>query len=169
MKTKIISKLKKELLIIELPTLETQISIGLHCIGIKPPPIGKEASDSNGFYHVYKEMFHGFKILGKPDEIKEDDLEGLFKEYKDGYFSFNKSLIKYNTKIRAFNKLIESEIYWDVNPLGEKPTPNQYSVEDDSAKFYHQDLAEWEEAQEKTFDRNRSLIFLKIRNYGKDI
>ena len=155
MKTKIISKLKKELLIIELPTLETQISIGLHCIGIKPPPIGKEASDSNGFYHVYKEMFHGFKILGKPDEIKEDDLEGLFKEYKDGYFSFNKSLIKYNTKIRAFNKLIESEIHWK-NPF-----------HDLKCSVIDMTLGQWEnkkkflEAQEKTFDRNRTLIFVK--------
>ena len=70
MKTITIKTLKKELLVIELPTAETKISIGLHCIGIKPPPIGKDASDINGYYHIYTEMFHGFKLLGSPDEIK---------------------------------------------------------------------------------------------------
>ena len=77
MKTKIITSLKKELLVIELPTAETKISIGLHCIGIKPPPIGKDASDINGYYHIYTEMFHGFKLLGSPDEIKEDNVRDL--------------------------------------------------------------------------------------------
>ena len=97
MKTKTIKSLKKEVLVIELPI--------------------------NGYWEVLstetrfkcfdtgeKLILKNYTLLGKPDEIKEDDLEGLFKEYKDGYFSFNKSLIKYNTKIRAFNSAIAKEL-----------------------------------------------------------
>ena len=138
MKTKTIKLLKKELLVIELPI--------------------------NGYWEVLstetrfkcfdtgeKLILKNYTLLGKPDEIKEDDLEGLFKEYKDGYFSFNKSLIKYNTKIRAFNKLIESEIYWDVNPLGHSAEYYSYIGEE----------RHWYESELRTFDKKRTLIFVK--------
>ena len=135
MKTKVITGLKKEVLIVEAKDEKIAWAIIFQKYGVKA------VSD--------------YTLLGKPDEIKEDDLEGLFKEYKDGYFSFNKSLIKYNTKIRAFNKLIESEIHWK-NPF-----------HDLKCSVIDMTLGQWEnkkkflEAQEKTYDRNRVKIFVK--------
>ena len=171
MKTKIITSLKKELLVIELPTSETKISIGLHCIGIKPPPIGKDASDINGYYHIYTEMFHGFKLLGSPEEIKEEDARELvqyltrrdltitpknYSKGKDGRFediTFTESLLS----------VIESEIYWE-NPYGKEPIENlQSSTFGGEKTIIHRNPMNilWHEAESRTFDKKKTLIFFK--------
>ena len=162
MRTKLISTLKKDLLIIEFPE-------GYELAGV-----------ANGVIYYYDNQMNyedyplsisvegSYALLGKPDEIKEEDAmelveqsihSGLFAHYVKG---IPVNTYCYKTALDSFNSALESEIYWDVNPLGEKHNPNQYSVEDDSAKFYHQDLAEREEAQEKTFDKKRTLIFAKL-------
>lgn len=171
MKTITIKTLKKELLVIELPTAETKISIGLHCIGIKPPPIGKDASDINGYYHIYTEMFHGFKLLGKPDEIKEDEAKELVEETEMGvklnskkykYRAYD-SQLGYATALESFHSALEKEILWE-NPI-------KIPSSDDINWFTNQrdgDFSErytrvfnWYNNQEKTFDRNISIIFVK--------
>ena len=169
MKTKIITSLKKELLVIELPTAETKISIGLHCIGIKPLPIGKYASDINGYYHIYTEMFHGFKLLGSPDEIKEDDAINLvgegfnistnkkvFNDYKDDCNCFK-------TAIESFNSALESEILWE-NPYGKEPIENLQSSTFGGEKIIiHRNPMNilWHEAESRTFDKKRVKMFVK--------
>ena len=170
MKTITIKTLKKELLVIELPTAETKISIGLHCIGIKPPPIGKDASDINGYYHIYTEMFHGFKLLGSPDEIKEEDARELVESWesvaKDGtrvYKNYKDGIPKKRTALESFNSALEKEILWE-NPI-------KIPSSDDINWFRNQrdgDFSErytrvfdWYNNQEKTFDKNRTLIFVK--------
>ena len=146
MKTKTIKSLKKELLVIE-------DSAAIDFYEINPRMLAFNMLD--GSIKIFK---GNFTFLGKPDEIKEDDLEGLFKEYKDGYFSFNKSLIKYNTKIRAFNKLIESEIYWENPEL--KLSDFEYFLPSINEGVKLQ--KKFNEAQEKTFDKKRTLIFAKL-------
>ena len=164
MKTITIKTLKKELLVIELPTAETKISIGLHCIGIKPPPIGKDASDINGYYHIYTEMFHGFKLLGSPDEIKEEDVKDLVekittRQYKN--YGYVPHYFEYllSTALESFNSALEKEILWE-NPYG-KEEPNKSYFLDDKGSFLRQEKKQWHKAQEKTFDKKRVKMFVK--------
>ena len=168
MKTITIKTLKKELLVIELPTAETKISIGLHCIGIKPPPIGKDASDINGYYHIYTEMFHGFKLLGSPDEIKDEDVKDLVekittRQYKNyGYVSHYFGYLL-STAIESFNSALEKEILWE-NPYGKEPIENlQSSTFGGEKTIIHRNQMNilWNEAESRTFDRNRTIIFYK--------
>ena len=172
MKTITIKTLKKELLVIELPTAETKISIGLHCIGIKPPPIGKDASDINGYYHIYTEMFHGFKLLGSPDEIKEEDAEELVEiSERYGCENYNKkdefSNSYFISAKDSFNSALESEILWE-NPYGKEHIENlQSSTFGGEKTIIHRNPMNilWHEAESRTFDRNRTIIFYKF-NYG---
>ena len=174
MKTITIKTLKKELLVIELPTAETKISIGLHCIGIKPPPIGKDASDINGYYHIYTEMFHGFKLLGSPYEIKEEDARELVESWesvsKDGtrvYQNYKDGIPKKRTALESFNSALEKEILWE-NPYGKEPIENlQSSTFGGEKTIIHRNPMNilWHEAESRTFDRNRTIIFYKF-NYG---
>ena len=147
--------LKKDLLIVEMPNVETEMSIGLHCIGIKPPPIGKDASDTNGYYHVYTEMFHGFKLLGKPDEIKEEDAEELVEPFDLSYY------VDYNhpsrgaytiTATESLLSAIESVIFWE-NPYAE---PDKFIDGFDNPCYEW-----WQDAELRTFDRSQSIIFIK--------
>jgi hypothetical protein len=168
MKTITIKTLKKELLVIELPTAETKISIGLHCIGIKPLPIGKYASDINGYYHIYTEMFHGFKLLGSPDEIKEEDVKDLVEKittiqyknygYVPHYFQYLLS-----TALESFNSALEKEILWE-NPYGKEPIENlQSSTFGGEKTIIHRNPMNilWNEAESRTFDKKRVKIFVK--------
>lgn len=170
MKTITIKTLKKELLVIELPTAETKISIGLHCIGIKPPPIGKDASDINGYYHIYTEMFHGFKLLGSPDEIKEEDVKDLVEQIgegqtvkMDGFKNYKNKYLWCLTATESLLSALESEIYWE-NPYGKEPIENlQSSTFGGEKTIIHRNQMNilWNEAESRTFDRNRSIILKK--------
>ena len=148
MKTKIITSLKKELLIIELPE-ETYFEVFKHGILFKD------------HLEAEREFVEGsYTLLGSPDEIKEEDAEKLvekdpwvmsFKSYRD--YSSKKG-VKYNTLITATESLlsaIESEIYWE-NPI----PPFAQQGEEISVTF-----TKWYEAESRTFDRNRTLIFVK--------
>ena len=172
MKTITIKTLKKELLVIELPTDETKISIGLHCIGIKPPPIGKDASDINGYYHIYTEMFHGFKLLGSRDEIKESDVVDLvvsldlapsFSHNKTYYHDYKNNDYGFKTAIESFNSALEKEILWE-NPYGKEPIENlQSSTFGGEKTIINRNPMNilWNEAESRTFYKNRSIIFVK--------
>ena len=143
MKTKIISTLKKELLIIELP--------------------------ENGYYEEYRDGIEvrdfltdevltlaDYTLLGKPDEIKEEDAmelveqsihSGLFAHYVKG---IPVNTYCYKTALDSFHSALESEIYWNVNPIDIK-----------GQTFSNEHENKWQQAQEKTFDRSRTLIFVK--------
>lgn len=110
-------------------------------------------------------MFHGFKLLGSPDEIKEEDAEELVEIFDLSYY------VNYNHPTRGAYTLtatesllsaIESEIYWE-NPLGFEPKNivtghgSSHLIELVANSFYQS----WKKAQEKTFDKNRTLIFVK--------
>ena len=155
MKTKIITGLKKEVLVIELPEYWDYEIID---------------DDKTFLYHPTEQnsndkTISGYKLLGKPNEIKEEDAEKLvekdpwvmsFKSYRD--YSSKKG-VKYNTLITAiesFNSALEKEIYWE-NPFNEVISFMPSNVRCGKTKL----VDDWKEAQEKTFDRNKTLIFVK--------
>jgi len=149
--------LKKDLLIVELP--------------------------ENGYYEVFKhgilfkdhleserEFIEGsYTLLGSPDEIKDKDVKDLvgegfnistnkkvFNDYKDDCNCFK-------TAIESFHSALESEIYWE-NPYGKEPIENlQSSTFGGEKTIIHRNPMNilWNEAESRTFDRNKTLIFIK--------
>ena len=119
-----------------------------------------------------------YTLLGKPDEVKEEDarelVESNFIEFWypnefDGY-GFDKFK---NYKTAEFSEMdateslfsaIESKIYWE-NPMGiEEPIENfQSSTFGGEKTTIHRNPMNvlWYEAESRTFDRNRTLIFKK--------
>ena len=157
MKTKTIKSLKKEVLVIELPI--------------------------NGYWEVLstetrfkcfdtgeKLILKNYTLLGKPDEITRDDVMDLVEVHEFGYVKVSENHL--NSPLRHFHSAIEKELFW-VNPF-EQPTQEKYgwysanSQEEESGwmyeegkEIYYQKLKEWQESQEKTFDKSRTLIFIK--------
>lgn len=151
MKTKIISTLKKELLLVELP--------------------------ENGYYEEYLDGIEvrdfltdevltlaNYTILGSPDEIKESDADELVERTGVGHPSYQGEWFvnykddesMFESAIKSFNSALEIEIYWNVNPHL-----------DVKGSVLDMTLGQWTdkknflEAQEKTFDKKRTLIFVK--------
>ena len=151
MKTKIISTLKKELLIIELPEgtdMKDPIQIlknkGNHLV----------YSKHNGHIISRNKLPDGeWTLLGKLDEIREEDAEELVEPFDFSYY------VDYNhpsrgaytiTATESLLSALESEIYWNVNPIDIK-----------GQTFSNEHENKWQQAQEKTFDKNRTLILVK--------
>ena len=95
-------------------------------------------------------------LLGSPDEIKEEDAmelveqsihSGLFAHYVKG---IPVNTYCYKTALDSFHSALESEIYWNVNPIDIK-----------GQTFSNEHENKWQQSQEKTFDKNRTLIFVK--------
>lgn len=67
-----------EYIVFDIPVGTTEVSPSNHCIGIKPVPLDiKEGStiDSNGWYHVYQNMFHGYNEHITNNYVIEDMVE----------------------------------------------------------------------------------------------
>lgn len=113
-----------------------------------------------------------YTLLGKPDEIREEDamevvheVEGynpVLKKFHKAYRLYNGRIIRAtHTAKQSLLSLLESEIFWDVNPEGRFPRyafDENINPKDIKARAYHQ---KWYEAEQKTFDRNRTIIFKK--------
>lgn len=155
MKIKLISTLKKELLIVEAKDEKIAWAMIFQKYGVKA------VSD--------------YTLLGKPDEIKEEDVRELveilwngFRNYSEDGSVGNYQRLVYKTDLESFNSALESDIYWE-NPLGEKPKFEYDFPEDGPSDFMYESAVDdfdissikWNEAQEKTFDKNRTIIFVK--------
>lgn len=156
MKTKLISTLKKELLIVELPKWYKSFNYQKPLLEVRGDEPNLVEFLSLGRY----------EILGKPDEIKEEDVRELveilwngFRNYSEDGSVGNYQRLVYKTALESFHSALESEIYWE-NPHG-KEEPNKSYFLDDNGSFLRQEKKQWYEAQEKTFDKNRTLIFVK--------
>ena len=155
MKTKLISTLKKELLLVELP--------------------------ENGYYEEYRDGIEvrdfltdevltlaDYTLLGSPDEIKEEDVKDLVekittRQYKN--YGYVPHYFEYllSTALESFNSALEKEILWE-NPYGKEPIENlQSSTFGGEKTIIHRNQMNilWNEAESRTFDRNRTLIFVK--------
>lgn len=142
MKTKLISTLKKELLIIEAKNESIAWAMVFNKWGSK---------------EVLK-----WTILGKPDEIKEDDVVGLCDRIGinnplvdcDFFVHYGNDETMFETALGSFNSALESEIYWNVNP-------SLFYDNENDPEIRREMRYRWELAEEKTFDRNRSIILVK--------
>lgn len=153
MKTKIISKLKKEVLVIEFPE-------GYELAGVTNGAIYYYDNQMNYEDYPLSILVEGsFTLLGKPDEIKEDDAKKLVHLHENGYY---KDYINGNNFFTLPSKSllssIESKIFWE-NPHGKEEPTKSYFL-DENGSFLHESK-QWKEAQEKTFDKSRTLIFVK--------
>ena len=175
MKTRLISKLNKELLIIELPKgakmLPPEIINGNTYISYSPalfaPPTNLELL-ANGKW----------KILGKTDEIKEEDVVDLCDRIGinnpladcDFFAHYGNDETMFETAIESFHSALESEIYWQ-NPLGTEPNHIDYKFEKHKGEYhfkseshksrYGNAYEKWQQAEFDTFDKKRTLIFVK--------
>ena len=109
----------------------------------------------------------GYTLLGSPDEIKEEDAMELVEETEMGvklnskkykYRAYD-SQLGYATATESLLSALEKEILWE-NPHG-KEEPNKSYFLDDKGSFLRKEKKQWHKAQEKTFDRNRSIILVK--------
>lgn len=119
-----------------------------------------------------------YTLLGSPDELKEEDLANVVHQsiHSHLFAHYVKDIpvntYCYKTAIESFNSALSSEIYW-VNPF-EKPTMEKYGwyssnsqeeqsgwIYEEGEEMYYKFLKEFEEAESRTFDRTRSLIFVE--------
>ena len=157
MKTKLISTLKKDLLIIELPKWYKSFNYQKPLLEVRGDEPNLAEFLSLGRY----------ELLGKPYEIKEEDAEELVEIFDLSYY------VNYNHPTRGAYTLtatesllsaLESEIYWE-NPYGKEQIENlQSSTFGGEKTIIHRNPMNilWHEAETRTFDRNRSIILVKI-------
>ena len=151
--------LKKDLLIVELPE-NGYYEVFKHGIFVK------------GHLESEREFIEGsYTLLGKPDEIKEDEAKELVEETEMGvklnskkykYRAYD-SQLGYATATESLLSALESEIYWE-NLYGKEPIENlQSSTFGGEKTIIHRNPMNilWNEAESRTFDRNRTLIFIK--------
>ena len=136
--------LKKDLLILELPE-------GYHY------HVNKKGICIQGLDKSDWTVFKGsYTLLGKADEIREEEAKELVEQsIHTGLFAHYVKDIPvntycYKTATESLLSAIESVIFWDVNPIDIK-----------GQTFSSEHTNRWEEAQSRTFDRNRTLIFVK--------
>lgn len=153
MKTKKITELKKEILVIETP------------LNVKDVIFNKGDNSltwETGHLIISGYDLDGYTLLGKPDEIKEDDARELVEPPIDKWGDDKFRFLDYRydgcydlfTATESLLSALESEIYW-VNPLNNKLDKSKPLI------IQTEHLNKWKEAQEKTFNRNRTLIFVK--------
>ena len=147
MKTKIITGLKKEVLVIEAKSKDIACGFIFNKYGLK-------------------ELLK-WELLGKPDEISEEDLKDLvhsdLNEMTDEFFcrdyksdwADNFDLL---SALESFNSALESEIYW-INPVSLERADHYRKAGNEFS--YNGIMKCWNKAQEKTFDKKRTLIFVK--------
>ena len=137
--------LKKDLLIVELPE-ETYYEVFKHGI------LFKDHLESE------REFIEGsFTLLGSPDEIKDEDVKDLVekittRQYKN--YGYVPHYFQYllSTALESFHSALEKEILWE-NPYAE---PDKFIDGFDNPCYEW-----WHEAESRTFDRTRTLIFVE--------
>ena len=158
MKTKTIKLKKKEVLVIELPI--------------------------NGYWEVLstetrfkcfdtgeKLILKNYTLLGKPDEITEDDVMDLVdtitSSYSDGtnesenFKHYKKENCVAKTAIKSFNSAIEKELLW-VNPFNYEKTKFEKQCDELSiCRIFNIEEQKNIVANIMTFDKSRTLIFVK--------
>ena len=156
MKTTIISTLKNELLLVELP--------------------------ENGYYEEYRDGIEvrdfltdevltlaNYTLLGSPDEIKEEDVKDLVGEgfnisaNKKVFNDYNDDCNCFKTALESFNSALEKEILWE-NPYGKEPIENlQSSTFGGEKTIIHRNPMNilWHEAESRTFDKKIVKMFVK--------
>ena len=152
--------LKKDLLIIELPKWYKSFNYQKPLLEVRGDEPNLAEFLSLGRY----------ELLGSPDEIKEEDARELVESWesvaKDGtrvYQNYKDGIPKKRTALESFNSALEKEILWE-NPYGKEPIENlQSSTFGGEKTIIHRNPMNilWNEAESRTFYRNRSIILVK--------
>lgn len=167
MKTaKIKDLLKKEVLIIELPE-DTQFDV------LVDNPLWK---DGIKFLTGTEEKFHfiegSYTLLGKPGEIREEDAKAMVERIGEGdpsyqgdwFVNYQDDETMFETATESLLSALETVIFWE-NPLGKTPPIDMSTLGGSFGELYHEDyikgIENWHEAELRTFDRSRTLIFVK--------
>lgn len=152
---KISLTLKRKVLVIELPkgTKSHQYNDAFETIYAEVP-------NDKGVSFEQIKIEKGYTLLGSPDDLKEEDVKDLVETDEVGDvedFRYQKIFIDYNdeenaftTALESFNSALEKEIYW-VNPF----------LDSTDAEDLDKHLHDWMEAEQNTFDRTRTLIFVE--------
>lgn len=113
-----------------------------------------------------------YTLLGSPDDISNNDVKDLFDDRICGnqwcengkipqdYGEFWDCEFCESEYLKAFFFRLESEIYWE-NPHGRKV--KVFSDSDELTNFVKEGSTkeQWQEAESRTFDRTRTLIFVE--------
>lgn len=146
--------LKKEVLIIELPRL-CDYDASARKLWVKDTQSGEELTVKGSW-----------GVLGKPDEIREDDAGELVdkREYDFGtcYRHYSDKTVYAKTATESLLSAIETVIFWDVNPY-RKPDREEFEAQSmgGSEVFWKKITDHYNDAELRTFDRNRTLILVK--------
>lgn len=101
-----------------------------------------------------------YTLLGKPDEIKEEDAEELVEPFDFSYY------VDYNhpsrgaytiTATESLLSALENVIFWNVNPVKLFDMDNLLKAK----HIAYDEIKKFNEAELCTFDKKRSLIFVK--------
>ena len=150
-------KLKKDVLIVEIPRLADYEFINREC---KYLIVGKEEIKLNA------STLDKFEFLCKGSELTEEiaselvDETIMYEKHKVKcyrYRSYIEGFVGFDNALESFISGVESKkFHWLENPCGRsRPCFNDYS----SLIQYNGDVKEWQEAEEKTF--KNPLIFVK--------
>ena len=147
-------KLKRKVLVIELPkgTKHYQYNNAFETISAEVP-------NDKGVSFEQIRIEKGYTLLGSPDDLKEEDVIDLVESWesvaKDGtraYQNYKDGIPKKRTALESFNSALEKEILWE-NPYAE---PDKFIDGFDNPCYEW-----WHEAESRTFDRTRTLIFVE--------
>ena len=151
-------KLKKDVLIVEIPRLADYEFINRECKYLK---IGNEEIKLNA------STLDKFEVLCKGSELTEEIASELVEEhYMNGIRSYEiYNDYKYNDSrwldnaLDSFISAVESkEKFWLENPI-EKPVNRDEYYKSEKVDSFEILLQQWQEAEEKTF--KNPLIFVK--------
>lgn len=151
-------KLKKDVLIVEIPRLADYEFINRECKYLK---VGNEEIKLNA------STLDKFEFLCKGSELTEEIASELVDFWQnmanDGfiYENYKTNIPKKKTAVESFISAVESKgFYWLENPIKYKKTDYEiYADKNQLCRYISKEETLWEEAEEKTF-RN-PLIFVK--------
>ena len=150
--------LKKDLLVVELET--HFINSSYH---IRETPKGVLLTDDT----QEQKFLYNYTLLGKADEISEEEARELVeskpifgKEYRGMYHIYPKeSKLFTASSVLSLLSAIETVVFWE-NPLDE-PSDEIGCECEECQEGFEIKYNDFMIAQEKTFDRARTLIFVK--------
>lgn len=137
-------KLKKDVLIVEIPRLADYEFINKECKYLK---VGNEEIKLNA------STLDKFEFLCKGSELTEE----IASEFMSDFDAFNEFTLNYEYLINFIYMIACKGFHWLENPIGNKPMSYNlplYKIGNRCDK-----LKKWQEAEEKTF--KNPLIFVK--------
>ena len=137
-------KLKKDVLIVEIPRLADYEFINRECKYLK---VGNEEIKLNA------STLDKFEFLCKGSDLTEE----IASEFMSDFDAFNQFTLNYEYLKNLIYMIANKGFYWLENPIGNKPM--SYNLPLYKIGNRCDNLKKWQEAEEKTF--KNPLIFVK--------